>query len=163
MTDLSNIALYNYGKPSHRLLAYLIDFIVTVFTFSIVGLGILSFVSLSASKMLLDLQNTNPAKAIIITAVPVILLISMLIIAPLYYSLCESSKHQATIGKKILKLKVTDTQGNRISFPKALARYFAKYLSGIFYIGYIIIFFTEKKQCLHDLITNCLVLSDADN
>jgi uncharacterized RDD family membrane protein YckC len=56
-------------------------------------------------------------------------------------------------------IKVTDLNGNRISFGRATGRYFAKILSGmILMIGYIMAGFTEKKQALHDMIASCLVV-----
>ena len=77
----------------------------------------------------------------------------------LYYALMESSKHQATIGKLALGLKVTDMNGQRISFARATGRYFGKIISGmILLIGYIMAGFTEKKQALHDIMANCLVV-----
>ncbi len=50
----------------------------------------------------------------------------------------ESSSRQATLGKMALSMKVTDLQGNRISFARATGRHFAKYISAmILLIGYI--------------------------
>ncbi len=83
-----------------------------------------------------------------------------LITSWLYYALMESSTRQATLGKQALGIIVTDMQGNRISFNQATGRYFAKLISGfILCIGYIMAGFTEKKQALHDIIANCLVVS----
>jgi uncharacterized RDD family membrane protein YckC len=77
----------------------------------------------------------------------------------LYSALMESSSWQATLGKKALGIYVTDMEGRRISFGRASARYFSKIISGlIFYIGFIMAGFTEKKQALHDMIASCLVL-----
>jgi uncharacterized RDD family membrane protein YckC len=78
----------------------------------------------------------------------------------LYYAYCESSEWQATPGKKVLNLSVTDINGNRISFGRASGRFFAKMISGLipFGIGYIMAGITEKKQALHDMIASCLVL-----
>lgn len=77
----------------------------------------------------------------------------------LYYALFESSAWQATLGKRFCKIKVTDLQGQRISFWRATGRYFGKYLSTlIFCIGYLMILFTEKKQALHDLLASTLVI-----
>ncbi len=77
----------------------------------------------------------------------------------LYFALMESSKNQGTLGKMALGLKVTDMDGNKISFGRATGRYFSKILSGmILMIGYIIAGFTDKKQALHDMIASCLVL-----
>jgi uncharacterized RDD family membrane protein YckC len=77
----------------------------------------------------------------------------------LYYGIMESSHRQATWGKMALSIKVTDLNGNRISFGKATVRYWAKIISGlILSIGYIMAGFTQKKQALHDMIAGCLVI-----
>jgi len=82
-----------------------------------------------------------------------------LLISLFYYSLLHSSKWQATIGKKLLGLKVTDKNGNRLSFWRSLGRYVvSSLLSGILLIGFILAAFTEKKQALHDLIVGSLVV-----
>ena len=79
----------------------------------------------------------------------------------LYSALMESSKWQATVGKKAVGIKVTDMKGNRISFGKATGRYFSKFISGIIcYVGYIMASFTDKKQGLHDMIAGTLVLKE---
>ncbi len=76
----------------------------------------------------------------------------------LYEALMESSSYQATLGKMIFGMKVTDLYGNRISFGRATGRHFAKWLSGIILcIGYIMVGFTERKQGLHDLLAGTLV------
>lgn len=76
----------------------------------------------------------------------------------LYEAFMESSSYQATLGKMIFGMKVTDLNGNRISFERATGRHFAKWLSGmILGIGYIMVAFTERKQGLHDLLAGTLV------
>jgi uncharacterized RDD family membrane protein YckC len=71
----------------------------------------------------------------------------------------ESSSWQATLGKKAVGIVVTDLDGNRISFARAFGRYFAKLISLItLCIGYMMAGFTEKKQCLHDMICGTLVV-----
>ena len=76
----------------------------------------------------------------------------------LYEALMESSSYQATLGKMIFGMKVTDLYGNRISFARATGRHFAKIISGmILCIGFIMVGFTERKQGLHDLIAGTLV------
>jgi len=86
-------------------------------------------------------------------------IIASIIVGWLYFALMETSKSQGTLGKMALSLKVTDMDGNRISFGRATGRYFGKIISGmIFMIGYILAGLTEKKQALHDLIADCLVI-----
>ncbi|MDP9750372.1 MULTISPECIES: RDD family protein [Thermoanaerobacter] len=84
-----------------------------------------------------------------------------LIGAWLYFTLLESSNIQATIGKRIMKIKVTDLNGEKISFGRANARYWSKILStAVFFIGFIMAGFTSKKQALHDMIAGTLVIKD---
>jgi uncharacterized RDD family membrane protein YckC len=71
----------------------------------------------------------------------------------------ESSKYQATVGKLALGLIVTDMNGGKLDFVKALIRNVSKIVSTItLLIGYIIAAFTEKKQALHDIIAGTLVV-----
>jgi uncharacterized RDD family membrane protein YckC len=78
----------------------------------------------------------------------------------LYFAIMESSERQATFGKSVMSLRVTNSEGQRISFGHATGRFFAKIVSGMvpLAIGYIMAGFTERKQALHDLIAGTLVL-----
>jgi uncharacterized RDD family membrane protein YckC len=54
---------------------------------------------------------------------------------------------------------VTDAQGNRIRFGRATGRYFGKILSGlILYIGFMMAGCTPRKQALHDMLADTLVV-----
>ncbi len=82
-----------------------------------------------------------------------------LLIRWLYFSIMESSVKQGTVGKMILGIKVTTINGGRISFARATGRFFAKILSSLFlFIGYIMAAFTQRKQALHDIIAETLVI-----
>ena len=77
----------------------------------------------------------------------------------LYEALLTSSSWQATVGKRVLDLKVTDEGGNPISFERATARFFAKLLSSLTLgIGFLMVAFTNRKQGLHDLLAGTLVM-----
>ncbi|MGE5675101.1 MAG: RDD family protein [Mycobacterium leprae] len=77
----------------------------------------------------------------------------------LYCALMESSKHQATLGKLVLGLAVTDMNGERISFWRATVRHFAMIISAlILMIGFMMAGWTAKKQALHDIIADTLVI-----
>ena len=77
----------------------------------------------------------------------------------LYFACFESGGWQATPGKRLMGLRVTDLEGCRISFSRATGRYFSKILSTlIFFIGYIMVGLTDKKQGLHDNMAETLVL-----
>jgi uncharacterized RDD family membrane protein YckC len=76
----------------------------------------------------------------------------------LYEAFMLSSPYQATLGKMIFGMKVTDLYGNRLSFARATGRHFAKWLSTMFLgIGYIMVGLTERKQGLHDMLAGTLV------
>ena len=77
----------------------------------------------------------------------------------LYFTLMETSKYQATLGKQALGLKVTDVMGNPLTFGRASGRHFGKILSTItFLIGFLMAGFTPRKQALHDLMAGTLVV-----
>ena len=88
------------------------------------------------------------------------ILLVLLVIAPwLYFSAMESSSKQGTLGKIALGIAVTDTQGNRISFCRATKRHLGKIISAmVFFAGFIMAATMEKKQALHDIMTDCLVV-----
>jgi uncharacterized RDD family membrane protein YckC len=82
-----------------------------------------------------------------------------ILIGWLYFALMESSNKQATLGKMLIGIKVTDLDGNRITFGKATARHFSKIISGVILaVGYIMAGFTQRKQALHDIIAGTLVV-----
>jgi uncharacterized RDD family membrane protein YckC len=76
-----------------------------------------------------------------------------------YHAAMESSPLEATMGKIILRLRVTDLEGHRISFARATFRYLGKMLSlATFLVGFLVAIFTKRKQALHDLFAKTLVV-----
>lgn len=77
----------------------------------------------------------------------------------IYFTLLESSASQATLGKAVIGIRVTDEQGRRITLFKANARYWAKILSLLTLgFGYLMAGFTRRKQALHDFVAGTLVV-----
>lgn len=77
----------------------------------------------------------------------------------LYFACFECSSLQATPGKLILGLKVTTLTGERIGFGRATGRFFGKIISALpLYIGFMMAGWTEKKQALHDMMCETLVV-----
>jgi uncharacterized RDD family membrane protein YckC len=72
----------------------------------------------------------------------------------LYEARMESSRRQATFGKRALGILVTDLDGGRILFRRALLRSVLQ----IFTLGYFLAPFTARKQALHDLVAETQVL-----
>jgi len=77
----------------------------------------------------------------------------------LYCAFMESSSWRATVGKRLLGLQVMDTEGRRISFSQATVRHFMKFLSLFcLMIGFFMAGWTKRRQALHDIPTDCLVI-----
>lgn len=145
-----------------RFVAYLIDSIIVGFLEFIVVLPLLGLMGYNVAfiSTLSEIENVDPEylAPIIASAVSGIAL-SALLVTWFYYALMQSSARQATVGKMALSIKVTDVNGDRLTFARASLRYFSKILSGLFMmIGYIMAGFTEKKQALHDMIANTYVV-----
>jgi uncharacterized RDD family membrane protein YckC len=144
-----------------RFVAYLIDDLILGFVGFLISLPFIGGIVFSAIGIGKNPENTENIIKGITGIVGSVLGLSLLLVTLgwLYYALMESSKSQATLGKMALSLKVTDLEGNQISFARATGRYFGKIISGmILYIGYILAGLTEKKQALHDMMAACLVV-----
>ncbi|WP_304544561.1 RDD family protein [Sulfurimonas microaerophilic] len=76
-----------------------------------------------------------------------------------YFIFLESSKKQATLGKRIFKIKVVNHEGERLSIANSAGRNFGRILSGLILgIGYLMVLFTPKKQALHDKLAKTYVV-----
>lgn len=166
--------VFYYAGFWRRFVAYIIDellvgavtFIILLPLYIIFGVGIFAFEDFEGyenfSNVIFTQYYDDDVKAGFIIAViffALIIAAFSIILQWLYYALMESSSKQATLGKMALGIKVTDLEGKRITFGRATGRYFGKILSGlILNIGYIMAAFTERKQALHDMMANCLVI-----
>lgn len=144
-----------YGGFWIRVLAYFVDRLILGILYSPLVM-VLSFRLFQQTR---DIAPNNPAQLAPFLNYVLTLSLVGLAINWLYEALLTSSPWQATVGKRILNLKVTDLEGNRISFEHATGRFFAKILSGlILCIGFLMVAFTERKQGLHDIIAGTLVM-----
>jgi uncharacterized RDD family membrane protein YckC len=77
-----------------------------------------------------------------------------------YRPFFESSELQATPGKAIMGLAVvSEKDGKKITLQTAFVRSLLTFVSSaILFIGYIIMLFTSKKQTLHDIIAQTVVI-----
>lgn len=77
----------------------------------------------------------------------------------LYFALQEGGKHQATFGKRLMKIKVINEKGFSIGFAHATGRTFSKTLSYfIFTLGFLMAPFSNRKKALHDYIAQTHVV-----
>ena len=139
-----------YGGFWRRVLAAIIDGLI-------MGLAMLPF-GLGMGFADLGLMREDPSSIFARLAAMMFVCFVRLILSWVYGAGFESSPWQATPGKMVLGLKVTDLEGRRIGFARATGRNLAKVLSSlILCIGYLMVAFTEKKQGLHDMLAGTLV------
>jgi len=141
--DLIN---FNYASFWLRLLAFCVDFVIISIIFSII---VLTFnLEINEKYIVADYG------ILVFYRGPIVFLIGYL-----YYSLLESSKLMATLGKRLVKIKVTDLNGDRITFGNATVRFFGKLLSSLFLgMGFLMIFFMSTRQGLHDTFAKTIVI-----
>ncbi|MBO9883745.1 RDD family protein [Xanthomonas sp. D-109] len=137
-----------------RVAAYLIDaFLVGIVSNVIQFVVILGFMGV----------NRVGSEPNFTSAAGIVMLLMMylvpLAISALYYGLFHASTKQATLGKMAVGIKVVRTDGSRITVARGIGRYFGFMLSGLTVgIGYLMAAFTERKQALHDMLCDTLVV-----
>lgn len=127
-----------------RLLATAIDWFIIF--------GIFAFFELLVALYVADQSTTQQN------------IISGLLLLPflkLFYHIYMENHQQATIGKKLLSITVTNTQGLAPTLKQTIVRNLSKILSTIpFFTGYLYLFLNKKQQTLHDKIADTLVVKD---
>ncbi len=84
--------------------------------------------------------------------------VAPLILKFLYYPVFHASALQATIGKKVMGIRVADANGKAISLPNAFIRELVATASTCcFFAGHFVAFFTAKHQAVHDLAVGSFV------
>jgi uncharacterized RDD family membrane protein YckC len=141
-----------YAGFWRRAIAYLLDAILLGFTIGVLVLGpLMQHAGLSTDNPWILFTGAN-------RQVFAVNLLVQMAFWP-YWALMESSAWRATFGKKLLNLEVTDLAGQRLSFSRASARYFAKIISGLtLMVGFLLAGFTARKQALHDILASTLVV-----
>ena len=120
-----------YAGFWHRLLAYIIDFIILVVVYFVLGM------------------------------IPVIGWIIGIFFGWLYFAIQHSSTKKSTIGMRALDIAIVDENHNKIGFWRATANYFIVAISIVFiFIGLLMIAFTSRKQGFHNIITRTIHLKD---
>lgn len=134
-----------FASFDQRLLAMVIDYFFL--TMGYVVLVLFSFIFI---------EEKTQRIAAFVGGLPLILIAKFI-----YGSITEASEKQATAGKRLLNIRVTDLEGSRISMAGSFGRNAAKLLSvAPFFFGYLYSFLNKKQQCFHDMVANTLVIKD---
>jgi len=141
----SNEGKIIYGGFWIRCLAYIIDSIIIY----LIATGIYALITIviSGDPLMADEDYQQLFQGIFI------------IIFYLYYWVLTAII-QTSIGKRLLNMKIVSKKGNEISWGQAFMReVVGKFISSIILnIGFFMIGFTDKKQGLHDNISDTYVI-----
>lgn len=83
-----------------------------------------------------------------------------IILGLIYKPVFEASALKGTPGKAMMGMIVVSESGERLTLKQAYIRYFCSILSGlVLCIGYLMNLFTAKRQTLHDMIAESVVIN----
>ncbi len=148
-----------YAGFWRRVAAYQLDsFILSIGSY-IVMLPVAMIMGIGAQQAMLNASD-DPA-ALFGAMWPMMAVMYLLVFAvqAVYFAWLHSRPAQATWGKMAVGIKVARSDGSRISFWRGIARYFALFLSALpLGIGFLMAAFTERKQALHDMLCDTVVV-----
>lgn len=158
LTAVSNrVRRFDYATALFRFTAWVIDVIVLL-----VPLTLWEFaVEAIRGVKLEDLPPLDPTSPMDPQTLQFMLWFhgGALVVRGLYWVLLESSSLQATLGKKLLGMVVTDEIGHRLSPRQALVRYLGRLFCELTLgVGYLLLLFDERRQGLHDRLARTFVL-----
>jgi len=134
-----------FASLDMRLLSTAIDYF-----FAFCGYAVLAAIYLGGTS---NMETRIPTLLIGLVLVPILKFLTSVIL--------EGSKKQASIGKMLIGVKVTDEQGKPIGYGRSIARNLAKLIGIVTLgIGFLSGFFDRRQQCLHDKIAGTLVIKD---
>lgn len=143
---------FSYAGFIARILAFIIDAVIISLLCWTLIYGLSSFVDYITKAF------WNDSAPEFVNIIYLVLFYVILLITILYFPYFES--HQgATFGKKVLRIKVTDINGKRISFFRALFRTFCLLIELMIPFGLLLIFITPRKQTLKDIMSKTMVLN----
>lgn len=126
---------------SERFLAYFID----VLPFAVLAKGTIYY--LSTVKNIIFTLSTQMQIAL-----------AWALVYILYVSIFHAISG-ATIGKKILAIKIIDIEGGGVSFWQALIRAVGYFISAVpLYFGFLMVLLNSQKRALHDYIARTVVI-----
>lgn len=142
----------NYVGFPVRLVAYIIDLIIIAIGLSIIKTPMF-FMSITSPDLFIF--KSILFKFSLIDIILYLLSVAYFVITQYYLS--------GTLGKKIMKIKLAsieysskiDTIINLI-YRETIGRY----LSSLLFVGYLLIFSNDKKQGLHDMLCDTVVVYD---
>lgn len=146
---------FQYGSIWRRACALMIDMVVLAIIGTVFFDPIITLLGFSA---LHEMSHRVPFSVDIIRGYGA-WAVAMLFAAWLYFAIMESSRMQATLGKRLMGLLVFTSDEARLSFREASIRFWAKVLSVMTcFLGFFLALTGTKRRTLHDRIAGTMVL-----
>ncbi|WMJ70660.1 RDD family protein [Stenotrophomonas sp. 24(2023)] len=134
-----------------RVAAYLIDYVIVTVATWIVAVVVVLAVGGVASVAAGETAGSVLAQ--------IVNLLVTLALGVAYYAGFHASRGGATPGKMAIGIKVVRPDGERITFLRGVGRFFATIVSSlVLCIGYVMAAFTDRKQALHDMMCDTVVV-----
>lgn len=153
--------LVQYAGFGRRLAAHGVDILINLL---VVVLGGLTLRVLRVIEIFQ--QPSDPAAAwdgLGVLPKSAIIIAFIVCMGALYVPLCHASPAQATVGKRMAKIYLTADEGGRLSFVRALWRWFLKVVSSMCWIDLVsvtTILVDPKRRALHDFMVGSVVALD---
>ena len=139
-----------------RVAALILDYILIVIFFVVI-VAVFTIPSyLTSGKISNDTLFSSPSHSWIFT-------LTFLGVIWIYFAYFESSSEQATPGKQVTNILVTDIRLKKISFRRASLRFMCKCIFCPLIVGFLSIPFSSKKQAIHDMIAGTVVIRKEAN
>ena len=136
----------NYANPLIRLFAFIVDIlIIMLIIYAIYWLS-----NFTIEKL------TTTAPEVLNVALSTRVIVYFLV--GIFYFPISETRTGSTFGKSIFKLKVTNTNGEIISFVRSFLRQFLIVID-ILSLGFLMALITKKKQTVKDLATQTIVIN----
>jgi len=160
---VTDVAAPEYAGFWLRFGAWVIDYLILIVPFTAISLGM----GLSAiAGAFLEQMKTDQVAAFEAYATAMLpITYVLMVVGFVYYTLFEASKWQATPGKMAVGIRVTGTDGQRISLARSAGRNAIRLTNVLRFpvplplICYVVAAFTERKQGVHDLLAHTYVLT----
>jgi uncharacterized RDD family membrane protein YckC len=153
--------IVSYAGLGRRVAAYVIDLVIG---FSVLMAAAFTTRILLAAGLVTPIQATDPVtlwRSLGVGLKVAVLLAFVLAMGPIYFVLFESSPWQATFGKRVVDIRVTGDDGQRVNRRRACVRWIARFFCGLFggsLASLVLIATTQNQKAVHDHLAHTLVL-----
>ena len=150
---------YTIANPGKRILAYIVDSIFM----SILSIIILFAIGQGSGLMAIAEYSGGDVEVIMSKILPTVQLLTgiQLALGIVYFGVFQAISNGATLGKKLLHIRIVCIDGSEFSMLNSILRYIVNAISmQLCFVLAFVMFFTTYKQALHDLLVKTTVVDE---